>query len=85
MFGGGKLTDFLTDRIKLIDKTVNCFFLLLAQSALLSLRTCVLSLTPTDGMARIFSTNSYAVTGKLTHVSSVAPLLRDLNSGRVTS
>ena len=36
-----------------------------------------------DRVARIFLT-SYAATGNQTHVSSVAPLLRDLNPGRFT-
>ena len=36
-----------------------------------------------DGAARIFPT-SYAATGNQTHVSSVAPLVRDLNPGRFT-
>ena len=43
--------------------------------------------TPTDGMARIFifSPDFYAATGKVTNVSSVATIWRDLNSGRSAS
>ena len=60
-------------------------FLLLAQSAHLYLRTCVLPHTPIDGVAKIFLfPNSYATAGNWTQNSSVAPLLRDLNSGRFT-
>ena len=54
--------------------TPNIFILLLAQSASLHLRTSVLPHTPTDGVARIFSPNSYAATGNRTHIISVATL-----------
>ena len=60
-------------------------FLLLAQSALLFLHSCVSPHSPSDGVARIFSPNSFAATGIWTLVSSVAPLLRDINTNNPLS